>query len=71
VKDQAGFIGNRCSSPTLNNAVRLLEQNVADRDGIDTAMKGGCGFPWDLRPGDLVAWTRSLAILDALTTSTG
>jgi hypothetical protein len=45
VKDQAGFIVNALLFPYLNNAVRLFEQGVATADGIDTAMKGGCGFP--------------------------
>src|ERR671916_488352 len=45
VKDRAGFIVNALLFPYLNNAVRMLEQGTADRDGIDTAMKGGCGFP--------------------------
>ena len=45
VKDQAGFIVNALLFPYLNNAVRLLENGVASRDDIDTAMKGGCGFP--------------------------
>src|ERR1700681_4521664 len=44
VKDQAGFIVNALLFPYLNNAVRLLENGVATREDIDTAMKGGCGF---------------------------
>jgi 3-hydroxybutyryl-CoA dehydrogenase len=67
VKDQAGFIVNALLFPYLNNAVRLLEQKVADRDGIDTAMKGGCGFPMGpFALLDLVGLDTSLAILDAL-----
>ena len=67
VKDQAGFIVNALLFPYLNNAVRLLEQQVADRDGIDTAMKGGCGFPMGpFALLDLVGLDTSLAILDAL-----
>ena len=45
VKDQAGFVVNALLFPYLNNAVRLLEQGVASKEGIDAAMKGGCGFP--------------------------
>ncbi|MGH9302196.1 MAG: 3-hydroxyacyl-CoA dehydrogenase family protein, partial [Acidimicrobiales bacterium] len=45
VKDQAGFIVNALLFPYLNNAVRLLQTGVADAEGIDAAMKGGCGFP--------------------------
>jgi len=67
VKDQAGFIVNALLFPYLNNAARLLEQGVADRDGIDTAMKGGCGFPMGpFALLDLVGLDTSLAILDAL-----
>ncbi|HVC70137.1 MAG TPA: 3-hydroxybutyryl-CoA dehydrogenase [Acidimicrobiales bacterium] len=67
VKDQAGFIVNALLFPYLNNAVRLLEQKVASMEGIDTAMKGGCGFPMGpFALLDLVGLDTSLAILDAL-----
>jgi 3-hydroxybutyryl-CoA dehydrogenase len=67
VKDQAGFIVNALLFPYLNNAVRLLEQGVATKEGIDTAMKGGCGFPMGpFALLDLVGLDTSLAILDAL-----
>jgi 3-hydroxybutyryl-CoA dehydrogenase len=67
VKDQAGFIVNHLLFPYLNNAVRLLEQGVANRDDIDTAMKGGCNFPMGpFALLDLVGLDTSVAILDAL-----
>lgn len=67
VKDQAGFVVNALLFPYLNNAVRLLEQGVAAKEGIDTAMKGGCGFPMGpFALLDLVGLDTSLAILDAL-----
>jgi 3-hydroxybutyryl-CoA dehydrogenase len=67
VKDQAGFIVNALLFPYLNNAVRLLEQGVATVEDIDTAMKGGCGFPMGpFALLDLVGLDTSLAILDAL-----
>ena len=67
VKDQAGFIVNALLFPYLNNAVRLLEQGVATKEGIDAAMKGGCGFPMGpFALLDLVGLDTSLAILDAL-----
>jgi 3-hydroxybutyryl-CoA dehydrogenase len=67
VKDQAGFIVNALLFPYLNNAVRLLEGSVATREGIDAAMKGGCGFPMGpFALLDLVGLDTSLAILDAL-----
>jgi 3-hydroxybutyryl-CoA dehydrogenase len=67
VKDQAGFIVNALLFPYLNNAVRLYEQGVASIDDIDTAMKGGCGFPMGpFALLDLVGLDTSLSILDAL-----
>ncbi len=69
VKDQAGFVVNALLFPYLNNAVRLLEQGVATKEGIDTAMKGGCGFPMGpFALLDLVGLDTSLAILDTLYT---
>lgn len=67
VKDQAGFVVNALLFPYLNNAVRLLDQGVATKEDIDTAMKGGCGFPMGpFALLDLVGLDTSLAILDAL-----
>jgi 3-hydroxybutyryl-CoA dehydrogenase len=67
VKDQAGFVVNALLFPYLNNAVRLFEQGVATKEDIDTAMKGGCGFPMGpFALLDLVGLDTSLAILDAL-----
>lgn len=67
VKDQAGFIVNALLFPYLNNAIRLYEQGVATREGIDAAMKGGCGFPMGpFALLDLVGLDTSLAILEAL-----
>ena len=67
VKDQAGFVVNALLFPYLNNAMRLLDQGVATMEGIDTAMKGGCGFPMGpFALLDLVGLDTSLAILDAL-----
>jgi len=67
VKDQAGFIVNALLFPYLNNAIRILEQGVATKEGIDTAMKGGCGFPMGpFALLDLVGLDTSLSILEAL-----
>jgi 3-hydroxybutyryl-CoA dehydrogenase len=43
--DRAGFIVNALLFPYLNDAVKMLEANYATADGIDTAMKLGCGYP--------------------------
>lgn len=67
VKDQAGFVVNALLFPYLNNAIRLFEQGVATKEGIDAAMKGGCGFPMGpFALLDLVGLDTSLAILEAL-----
>jgi 3-hydroxybutyryl-CoA dehydrogenase len=67
VKDRAGFIVNALLFPYLNNAVRMLEFGIANRDDIDTAMKGGCNFPMGpFALLDLVGLDTSVAILDAL-----
>jgi 3-hydroxybutyryl-CoA dehydrogenase len=67
VADRAGFVVNALLFPYLNNAVRLLEEGVASMEDIDTAMKGGCGFPMGpFALLDLVGLDTSLAIIDAL-----
>ena len=67
VKDQAGFIVNALLFPYLNNAIKLYESGVASKEGIDIAMKGGCGFPMGpFALLDLVGLDTSLAILEAL-----
>ncbi len=72
VADEAGFVVNALLFPYLNRAVGLLERGTADRDGIDTAMKGGCGFPMGpLELLDLVGLDTSVAILDALHAAAG
>lgn len=66
-KDQAGFIVNALLFPYLNGAIRLLESGAASREDIDTAMRGGCGFPmgpFELL--DLIGLDTSLSILDRL-----
>ena len=67
VVDRAGFVVNALLFPYLNNAVRMLEAEVASREGIDAAMKGGCNFPMGpLELLDLVGLDTSLAIIEAL-----
>jgi 3-hydroxybutyryl-CoA dehydrogenase len=67
VQDKAGFIVNALLFPYLNNAVRMLDQGVATREAIDTAMKGGCNFPMGpLALLDLIGLDTSVAVLDAL-----
>lgn len=44
-KDSAGFIVNFLLIPYLLAAIRMLENGMASRDDIDTAMQLGCGYP--------------------------
>lgn len=67
VKDEAGFVVNALLFAYLNNAVGLLERNVATMRDIDKAMKLGCGYP--LGPFevlDLIGLDTSMAILNSL-----
>ncbi len=67
VSDRAGFIVNALLFPYLNNAIKMLEMNVASKEGIDTAMRGGCGFPMGpFALLDLVGLDTALAILNSL-----
>ncbi len=67
VEDRAGFVVNALLFPYLNNAVRMLEQGTAAMEAIDTAMRGGCGFPMGpFALLDLVGLDTTVAILDAL-----
>jgi 3-hydroxybutyryl-CoA dehydrogenase len=45
VPDAAGFVVNKLLFPYLFDAVRLLEHNNIDAQGIDTCMKLGAGHP--------------------------
>ena len=67
VEDRAGFVVNALLFPYLNDAIGLYERGVAMMEGIDLAMKGGCGFPMGpFALLDLVGLDTSLAILNAL-----
>lgn len=67
VHDRAGFVVNALLFPYLNDAVRLLDLGVATQEGIDAAMKGGCGYPMGpFAVLDLVGLDTAVAIMDAL-----
>lgn len=44
-KDTPGFIVNRLLSPYINEAIKMLEEDVATKEDIDSAMKLGAGHP--------------------------
>ena len=67
VKDNAGFVVNALLFPYLNSAVKMLDAEVASKEDIDAAMKGGCGFPMGpLELLDLIGLDTSVSILEAL-----
>ena len=67
VKDSAGFIVNALLFPYLNSAVRMLDNEIASKEDIDAAMRGGCSFPMGpLELLDFVGLDTSLSILDVL-----
>jgi 3-hydroxybutyryl-CoA dehydrogenase len=67
-KDSPGFIVNRILIPSLNEAVALYWEGVADRDDIDKAIKLGLNWPMGpLTLLDYIGLDTTLAIADVLT----
>jgi 3-hydroxybutyryl-CoA dehydrogenase len=65
VKDTPGFIVNRVARPFYNEALRLLNDGVADVETIDRIMKLGGGFrmgPFELM--DLIGNDVNFAVTD-------
>ncbi len=67
ISDRAGFIANALLFGYLNHAVSLLETRYASREGIDAAMKLGCGLPMGpLALMDLIGLDTAYEILDTM-----
>ncbi len=65
--DSPGFVTSRALAVLVNEAARMLETNVADRDGIDTAYRLGFHHPMGpFELVDLVGIDTTVAILDIL-----
>jgi 3-hydroxybutyryl-CoA dehydrogenase len=45
VRDSPGFIVNHLMAPQILNAIRILEDGIATREDIDTAMTLGLNYP--------------------------
>jgi len=72
VSEAPGFVVNRLLVPMINEAVGLVETNVATVEDIDKAMKLGANHPMGpLALGDLIGLDVCLAIMDVLYTETG
>ncbi|MDQ1685126.1 MAG: 3-hydroxybutyryl-CoA dehydrogenase [Frankiaceae bacterium] len=44
-REQPGWVAETLVYPHLDDAVRMLDDNYASREDIDTAMRLGCGYP--------------------------
>ena len=72
VEEAPGFVVNRILIPIINECIGILEDGVADAEGIDAAMKLGANHPMGpLELGDLVGLDVCLAIMDVLYTEYG
>ena len=66
-RDSPGFIANRLLIPMINEAVFLLQENIANAEDIDTAMKLGMGHPMGpLALADLIGLDIVLSIMEVL-----
>src|SRR6056297_241050 len=67
VNESPGFVVNRLLIPMINEAIFLVEENVACPDDIDTAMKLGANHPLGpLALADLIGLDVCLAIMETL-----
>lgn len=71
-KDSPAFVVNRILVPMLNEAVFALQEGLASKEDIDTAMKLGCRFPmgpFELL--DYVGLDTALSIMEVMYQETG
>lgn len=72
VSEAPGFVVNRILFPYINEAVMVMEQGIASKEDIDTAMKLGANMPMGpLALADLVGLDITLAIIETIFTETG
>ncbi len=66
-KDRAGFIVNRILMPMINEAAYALQEGLATRDDIDTAMRLSCNFPMGpLTLADFIGLDTVVSILEVM-----
>lgn len=67
ISEAPGFVVNRLLIPMINEACFILQEGVASREDIDTAMKLGANHPMGpLALGDLIGLDVCVAIMDTL-----
>ncbi|HKL12926.1 MAG TPA: 3-hydroxybutyryl-CoA dehydrogenase [Halanaerobiales bacterium] len=72
VNESPGFLVNRLLIPMINEAIFLVEENVACPDDIDTAMKLGANHPLGpLALADLIGLDVCLSIMETLQSEFG
>ena len=72
VSEAPGFVVNRILFPYINEAVMVMEQGIASKEDIDTAMKLGANMPMGpLALADLVGLDITLAIIETIFHETG
>ena len=63
-REQPGWVVTSLVFPHLDDAVRMLDDNYASREDIDTAMRLGCGYPRG--PFEMLDELRPTKVADAL-----
>ena len=63
-RERSAYVAETLLYPHLDDAVRMLDDNYATRDDIDTAMTLGCGYPRG--PFDLLDEIGAKVVADAL-----
>ena len=72
VNEAAGFVVNRILIPMINEAIIVLENGIASKEDIDTAMMYGANHKMGpLALADLVGLDICLAIMETIYTETG
>ena len=67
VNDSPGFVINRILMPTINDAIRLVEEGIATVENIDKLFKGCLGHPMGpLETADLIGLDTILYSLESL-----